>query len=395
MVQRLGRHAVRRVGLDHHAVELRETVEVRDVLSSVIARYGCQHVRRRDARPLAPRGIDVERILRVARRERRISRTDFGPCGECRDESARRLVQFGDGFACLVLHVQLEAVYHAVARNHGRCGGENLRIGNLGRERVDAVDDRLHVVALAGAFRPVAERKDDHARARTRTAERIAAHGGVVLDLRHLLNLLFELRQHAGRGVERRAGLGGDADHDRSGVLVGNQSRLRVLHQDDEQHDGRCEHSPRHEAVAHEPDDAAHIALHHDRKGGVECLAEPSGEVLAHVALLVHIGLQHQGAQRGRKRQGVDGRKTDGNGHRDAELRVEDTRRAAHHRHGNEDGHENERRGDDRARDALHGVVRGHVGRFVAHVETRLHGLDHHDGVIDHRTDGEHEGEQR
>ena len=42
--------------------------------------------------------------------------------------------------------------------------------------------------------------------------------------------------------------------------------------------------------------------------------------------------------------------------------------------------------------DAEHDLIdAGHVGRLVAHVEARLHRLDHHDGVVHHRTDDQHQ----
>ena len=77
-------------------------------------------------------------------------------------------------------------------------------------------------------------------------------------------------------------------------------------------------------------------------------------------AVLVDVGFQEQGTERRRERKGVDGRDTDGHGHRDTELGVEDARRSAHHGHGNEDGHEDQRRGDDGRCDARHGVDGGH-----------------------------------
>lgn len=82
-------------------------------------------------------------------------------------------------------------------------------------------------------------------------------------------------------------------------------------------------------------------------------------------------------------------------GHRQSKLGVERAGRASDEAYGDEDGHEDERRGDEGRGDAVHGVERGAVGRTVPFVELGLHGLDDHDGVVDHRTDDQYQGEER
>ena len=100
--------------------------------------------------------------------------------------------------------------------------------------------------------------------------------------------------------------------------------------------------------------------------------------------------------RRGRaEREGVDEREGHGGGHRQTELGVERTGRPADEAHGDEDGHEDKGRGDQRRGDSVHGVDRGAVGRAVALVELGLHGLHDDDGVIDHRTDDQHQRKER
>ncbi len=42
----------------------------------------------------------------------------------------------------------------------------------------------------------------------------------------------------------------------------------------------------------------------------------------------------------------------------------------------------------------MHGIAGGEIGRLIARVKLRLHCFDHHDGIVDHRTDGQHKGEK-
>ena len=63
--------------------------------------------------------------------------------------------------------------------------------------------------------------------------------------------------------------------------------------------------------------------------------------------------------------------------------------------HGDEHRQENERDGNDRARDLGHGLLAGLRDRQLGFLlDHPLDVLDHHDGVIDHDADSEHEREQ-
>jgi hypothetical protein len=103
--------------------------------------------------------------------------------------------------------------------------------------------------------------------------------------------------------------------------------------------------------------------------------------------------LQQHGAQRGRQRErierGDDGRDGDGDG----ELLVELAGQAADERGGNEHRAQHQRDGDDRSGDLVHRLAVASTGE-TAERDVPLHVLDHHDGVVDHDADGEHEPEQ-
>ena len=104
---------------------------------------------------------------------------------------------------------------------------------------------------------------------------------------------------------------------------------------------------------------------------------------------------QNQCAQRRGQRQRIDQRDAHGDSHRQSELLEEDAGGAAHERHGDENHHEDQRGGEQRDRKPAHSVFRGFEGRGVALVKTSFHRLHHHDGVVHHRADDQHQCEER
>ena len=176
-------------------------------------------------------------------------------------------------------------------------------------------------------------------------------------------------------------------------VFLRDEARLRRLHKVNQQPHSAGQCCPRHPAVVDEEHDALLILPHHGVERGVVSRLHPTVEALG---ALRAVGRAHDhGAEGGAEREGVDARDADGRGHRYAELGVEDARRAAHECHGDEHGHEDDGTRDDGHRHVAHRILRGLVWRLVADVELRLHGLDDDDRVVHHRTDGQHEGEQR
>ena len=107
------------------------------------------------------------------------------------------------------------------------------------------------------------------------------------------------------------------------------------------------------------------------------------------------MGLQEDGAEGRRQRQGVQGGDEDGHGHRHAELAVERTRGATEEAHGDEHRGHHQGNRDDGARNLVHGVDGGRERRLVALVELGVHGLDDHDGIVHHDGDGQQQGAQR
>ena len=67
---------------------------------------------------------------------------------------------------------------------------------------------------------------------------------------------------------------------------------------------------------------------------------------------------------------------------------------AAHEEHGNEDGGERQRHGQNGEGDFAAAIERRHQSR-LAHFHVAHDVFEHHDGVVDHKSDGERQRHQR
>jgi len=95
-----------------------------------------------------------------------------------------------------------------------------------------------------------------------------------------------------------------------------------------------------------------------------------------------------------RQRQRDDARDDDGAGEREGELAEERAGEAALDADRRVDGRQRDRHRDDRADQLARRVDRRARGRF-SFVQVPLHVLDHHDRIVDHEADRQHDREQR
>ncbi len=104
--------------------------------------------------------------------------------------------------------------------------------------------------------------------------------------------------------------------------------------------------------------------------------------------------LEHQGGQRRAERQRIESRQNhrDGDGHR--ELLVQPAGDAGDERRGNENRGENQRDPDDRAGQLLHGFECRLFGSEAV-FDVAFHSFHHHDRVVNHQTDRQHQSEER
>ena len=107
------------------------------------------------------------------------------------------------------------------------------------------------------------------------------------------------------------------------------------------------------------------------------------------------MGSHDKGTEGRGERKRVDERKTYGHGHRKTELLVECTCGTAHEADRNEHGHEYECSSHESHGYAAHCLYCSLVSRLASLVKPGLYGLHDHDGVIDDRSDHQHQRKER
>ena len=102
---------------------------------------------------------------------------------------------------------------------------------------------------------------------------------------------------------------------------------------------------------------------------------------------------EQQGRKGRRQRQGIEGRNHCRDGDGDGELLVEHPAQSADEGRRDEHRTQDQGSGDNRTRHLVHSAPGG-VHRRQPQGDVPLHILHHHDGVIDHDADGQHQTEQ-
>ena len=111
------------------------------------------------------------------------------------------------------------------------------------------------------------------------------------------------------------------------------------------------------------------------------------------MAILI-VGLQEDGTESRRKRQSVSSRDDDGDSHRKTELLIEGSGHATHERHGDEHRGHHQRDGDNSSRNLVHGIDRSRQRTLISQIKLGMHGLNHHDGIVNHDGDSQQQGRE-
>ncbi len=383
------------IGLQHHAPDAAEGVEVVDVDRAQVGLQRLEQVGQRHALRLGFGAVHLDFELRdvgLVAADRIGHARRFGDLGL---EGLQRLLQRRVAQARAIL--QEQRVARAVAqaldgRRHQRVGEAALDLRELGAQL--GID-------LLGAARALAEGLEHDVGAgqvgRGRGLQRIEAReGSDFVHALHAVGQLHDLARHLGGAAQRGA----------LGQLGAAEQVQLVLQRDEaarhglEQH-GRARQQRRvdrkHQAAAaqrlpHGVLVAVRAAVEEAVEGPEEpaqAAVQPARQQIARRAAR----LQQLGRQCRRQRQRVDGRDHRGDGDRHGELLVELARHAAEEGHGHEDRAQHQGDGDDGARDLLHRQVRRLQGR-VALLDVALHVLHHDDGIVHHDADGQHQSEQ-
>ena len=106
------------------------------------------------------------------------------------------------------------------------------------------------------------------------------------------------------------------------------------------------------------------------------------------------VRFEHQRTEGRRQREGIYPGYHNGDSQRERELPVEHAHRACHHGYRHEYRRHHQRNRHDSPADLTHCFQSSFPGSQALFVHLGMHGLHHHDGVIHHNTDGQHQRKQ-
>ncbi len=391
--------AERRIGLDLHLVGAAEPVEVVHVQRAQVDLHGVEHIRDRHAQLLGLDAVQVGVELRHVDLVARERRAQLRRLARLLHEGLRGGEELLVADRAAVFQLHLEAAHRAEALHRRR--------REHGDERI--LDGAVLLVQLAGdgATRQVGRlalverlERDEHdagARAVGEAVDRQAReghgafHAGVLQgDVRHAADHVLGAVQRGAVGQLREAHqvLLVLHRHEAARHAVEQQRGQADQRQIDAQHDGlaadhaRCAAAIRFrrgtEHAVERAEDPTQAAFHHTRQ-----------QVLRRV-----MALEQQRGQRRRQRERVERGDDRRDRDRQRELLVELAGQARHEGQRHEHGDQRQRDGDDGAAHLAHGLVGG-LARRQPVGDVALDVLHHHDGVIHHDPDRQHQPEQR
>jgi len=394
----LGPHAEGRVGLHVHLPGPAELVEVVHVEPAQVHLEGLEHLAQRHAHGLALGAIDVDVQLG------RVGAEHGGQAGQ-----AGRLVSLLDqvvglgleDFQALVAAVfdhHLEAAGGAQAADRRRAEDEQHAVLDLAELLANGLEDR--VGAALGLQTLVEGLERDEHRAQVRTVgpqhERHPTDADDMADAGDLADQPGRPAHHLLGPLQRR-GIGELGRHEQVAlVLVGNEADGHAAEAPARQVQQPDVNRQRHQAHAEQLSHGPRIPADGCGERPIEEPEEPAEAEVEGPRERVAVGvplLQQEGTQRGAERQRVQRGEDRGKGDGQRELAKEPTRNPRDENARNEHAGEHQPDGDHRGRDLVHGLAR-RVARPHPLLDVVLGGLDHHDGVVDHDADRQHQAEQ-
>ena len=335
--------------------------------------------------------IDGEFDLRDGGEEGRVDVLQLGAFGCRGHEGLGLLGEELDRAAGAVLQDEVHAARGADAGNGGRRKSE----GHGGRKRgqlgVHPAHDVVVLRLRCGALVPRLERDEEKCVVgRVDLAEQVEADGGShVFHAGCVHEDLLDLRGHHAGALHRgRVGqLQGGVEI--ALILFGQEGRGETAA---EEKCGRRQDSEEAEAEDEFADGRAanaHVVV----RGLAEHVVEPLVESAERSAGLAFRAQDERGDGR-TEGQGVESGQADGDRDGHGELLVEAAGDAGDEDRGDEDRGKDKGDGHDRTGDFLHGLERG-IARAHSLLDMVLDGFDHHDGVVDDETDGQHQAEER
>ena len=295
-----------------------------------------------------------------------------------------------------ILHLQIEAGGEAEFRHRRRHQREDLGIGNAEESHEGAPCDGGGASLHTGPQIPVAQAGECDARILANAQEAEARDGKDHVDvLLFVLEIVVrDLPRHSqcfGLGRARRQV---DQIDDEALVLIrqkaGGQIEKKARHAGHDQGIGHY-HYP---GAIEDSFQAAMIPVPSRFEAGVEPGEETAQQSTTMLVMTTFDRLEQGGAQCRRQHQGDHDGKRHGGHDGDGELAIDHAGRAAEERHRQEHRRQHQADADQGAGDFLH-RSQGRFARrqtFLAHDALDI--LHHHDGIIDQKTDHQHQCEQ-
>ena len=393
VVQRRRVESVFRRSTRHDAIHLTKLIEVAHVGTTTVGTQCPQHGSRRHTCTVALGGIHFYLVLWKTLRVGRHCHTDFRTLTQFGEEVVCQLRKFRQVAVLQVLQHQVDTVVRTIARHLRQLEWHHLHVLDFLAGKIQTSDDQVDVVVEALTLLPWLQTDNHRGIVRTRARHHtVAAGSGKAFHLRNLLHLFLHSFHYLTRLKKSRTLRSTDFSQDNALVLLRNEARRQVLHEEEEQQGSNTQQTPcQHRAL----DELLHTlgVLLVDgviaRRIGFLGIV---GQILSLAFVLVE--LQHDGAEGRAERQRRHARKTDSRGNGHTKLREERTRRAWHECHRDKHRHEHERTRNHRHRHVAHRLAGGLLGIADAAFHLRHHRLDNHNGVIHHRTNCQHQCEQ-
>ena len=303
------------------------------------------------------------------------------------DDALGHRRQLADRPAGAILDLELEAADPRQAPDRRRVEREGARARNRRQPRPHRSEDRVDRLFLP-ALVPGFQRHEDRAEVRREGArQRIEAAEEVHADHpRRIHQDALDLARHRVGALERGAVRELEAGDEVALILVREEAGgygPEEEHVRDEERGEDREHEP---PARQQRADAAVVAGDQAGEDAVEAAKEGP--------LVLALPPHQQRAERGGERERVEQRDQHRAGHRQTEVAQHLSRGAGQQRDRDEDGAQHERGRHDRAGDLAHRALHRFAARHALPEQPR-DVFHHHDGVVHHQTDREHEREER
>ena len=129
-------------------------------------------------------------------------------------------------------------------------------------------------------------------------------------------------------------------------------------------------------------------------EGGIECDMEAGRETQLASVFCSLVRRHDEGTKSRTQCQCVQQGDGYGSCHGQTELGIERTGSSADKAYRNKYSHEDKGGSYQGRGNSIHGVDGGQVRRLVSFIELGLYRLDHHDGIVDHRTNHQYKGKK-